>query len=349
MANTLSMRRPPMSRIAFLSMLTAALAVVAPSRTLAQGATPIGVVEDSLSATDWTARARAVTELATRAREVTPGGRTQLVALLGEELDGSASASGPAEDEEAYGQYMMQLTVLITRFNEPRAVPLLARQGIAITNGAVFRVAMAGDAGIGPLLSTWAENEALRPAVVRTLGEMRYYADSTGRALSAQTRASIDDYILRSSIATAPWLRHAFLDAAESTGDPVYLPIVADLAANDPAAIDGLRYVASDAGALAARLEQRREGAAPQALLRSLQAGGASACRLDWIRGDGICNSLRVKLDGAADALARGQPQVASSTLRAFLAELSAQRGTSIDERAYLLLSGNAEYLITRL
>ena len=324
------------------------LAVCAPSLVRAQG-TAIGSHEDALGSNDWTARARAVTELALRAPEISAGGLTKLITLLDSELAGTASQAGPEEDDEAYGQYIMQLTALITRFNDPRATPLLAKQGIAITRGAVFQVAMAGDAGIGPLVGAWNENPALRPAVVRTMGEMRYYADSTGTGISATTRGTIDDYLLRAAVAAEPWLRHAFVDAAGATRDARYLSLVADLAANDGATIDGRRYVAGDAARLVPALQSSRAAATPRSIVDGLLANQRSACTLGWITGAGICNSLRAKLAAARTSIVAGDNATARGQLGDLLDELSAQRGKSVSERAYSLLAENTTYLVSRL
>lgn len=335
-------------RFAAAAVALLTLATATPAAAAAQGPTPIGVAEDSLTATDWAARARAVVTLADRPTEITAAGLTRLIALLDGELAGTMPVAG-ADDDESYAQYIMQLTALVTRFNDPRATPLLARQGIAINRGAVFQVAMAGDRAIAPLLETWTLNAALRPAVIRTLGEMRHYADSTDRSLSTTTRATIDDYLLRASAAEEPWVRQAFVTAVLATRDPQYLPLISGISASDPATIDGTRYVAADAAPLVPLLEQRRAAASPPALLRSLRDEVAAVCRLSWIADGGICVSLDAKLAAAAASLDRSQPAVAGNQLNAFQSELAAQRGKSVGEGAFTLLSENAGYLASRL
>jgi hypothetical protein len=337
-------------KIGTLFALLLVLTLLAPSNVSGQGITPISTLENSLTAAEWPVRARAVSALTRRAPEITASGLTRLIDVLREELDGTSSVvGGDDEGGEAYSEYIMMLTNLVTRFNDPRATPLLARQGIAITNGSVFQVAASGDAGIGPLIGTWNENENLRPAVIRTIGQMRHFADSTGSPLSTQTRATIGDLLLAASSADVPWVRRAFVDAAAVVGDPVYLPLVSDLSANDQANIDGMRYVAREAGNLVPRLEQRRTSSTPASLLQALQGAQAATCRIGWVSGSGICNSLESKLDAAANALTRGNANAASNQLDAFLAEVSAQRGKAVNENAYLLLSDNAQYLIGRM
>jgi hypothetical protein len=96
-------------------------------------------------------------------------------------------------------------------------------------------------------------------------------------------------------------------------------------------------------------LLQRREATATVSLLASLQAQESSACRMEWIPNAGICNSLGVKLNTAAAGIARDQSTVARNALAAFLSELAAERGKAVSEHAYILLAGNAQYLIARL
>jgi hypothetical protein len=312
-------------------MLTA---VASPIRAGAQvGRGDVPTLENTLTAPEWPVRAQAVRRLSRSASEISATGLTRLIDLLRSELDGTAShIGGENEDGEAYSEYIMTLTHLVARFNDPRATPVLARQGIGLTNSSVFQVAMAGDAGIAPLVATWNANEHLRDAVIVTMGQMRFYADSAREPLSAASRATIDDYLLRASAALTPWVRQAFVDAVEAIGDPVYLPTVGDISAHDTATINGKRYVARNAGMILPVLLQRREATATVSLLASLQAQESSACRMEWIPNAGICNSLGVKLN--ADA---------------FLSELAAERGKAVNEHAYILLAGNAQYLIARL
>lgn len=341
----------PVARtIALKTAVLLLLAATVPARVNAQAVPSIAALEDSLTSPAFSARASAVAALSERAPQITAMGLTRLIDLLRAELDGTA-ARGAAEEEgdEGYSQYMMMLTQLVSRFNDPRATPVLARQGIALGGGAAFQVAMAGDAAIPPLVATWNRNLYLRAGVIRTMAHTRYYADSTGAPLSADSRTTIDEYLLRAMVAPKAWLRHAFVDAVAIIGDPTYLPLTQDMGANDPASLHGIRYVARDAGKLVPVLEQRRASASPGSLLEGLQARERAACRAEWITNAGICNSLGVKLNAAAAGIARGQNTVGRNVLDAFLSELAAQRGKAVNEHAYVLLAGNAQYLITRL
>jgi hypothetical protein len=63
----------------------------------------------------------------------------------------------------------------------------------------------------------------------------------------------------------------------------------------------------------------------------------AQACTLGWVDSQTTCSNLQAKV--AADA----------TSLNALLTQLSAQRGKHVSEAAYLLISQNASYILTRL
>jgi hypothetical protein len=333
---------PIVRTLARTTVLFLSIAVTVPARATAQTAPSIRALEDSLTAPAFSARARAVAALAERPRQITATGLTRLIDLLRAELDGTApKGAAEGEGDEGYSQYVMTLTQLVARFNDPRATPLLARQGIAITGGAAFQVAMAGDAAIAPLVATWHRNLYLRAGVVRTMAHTRYYADSTRAPLSADSRATIDEYLLRAAVAPKEWLRRAFVDAVAIIGDPSYLPLMDDMRANDPAFLDGMRYVAREAGKLVPLLAQRRVAATPASLLEGLQARQQAACRAGWITGRGLCRGLTARLTRAQSALTAGKPKGARRAIRSFVHRLDEAYCRGAD-------SGDEEYAAGR-
>lgn len=70
----------------------------------------------------------------------------------------------------------------------------------------------------------------------------------------------------------------------------------------------------------------------------------------NWITQQGVCNSLRVKLQNAATAIASGDMPAARTQLDAFLHELDAQYGPQpgkhVTATAYALLRPNALFLL---
>lgn len=93
---------------------------------------------------------------------------------------------------------------------------------------------------------------------------------------------------------------------------------------------------------------------APEALTPELVAGQLSAaCAAGWITNAGVCNRLRVKLEHAVQAAARGYVAGARSVLNSVLNELEAQHGTEpgkhVTDNAYFLLKTNVQFLLTQL
>jgi hypothetical protein len=64
---------------------------------------------------------------------------------------------------------------------------------------------------------------------------------------------------------------------------------------------------------------------------------------------EGICKSLRAKLEAAKLSAGRGQPQAAINELRAYINELDAQRGKAVTEATYQRLAGRAQAVIASL
>lgn len=92
----------------------------------------------------------------------------------------------------------------------------------------------------------------------------------------------------------------------------------------------------------------------PADLLVRLRGLGDESCLpLGWISNQGICQSLRAKLDNALAAVGRGNKQAAAGELTAYAQELEAQHGPQpgkhVNDSAYWLLKVNAEYILTRL
>jgi hypothetical protein len=72
-------------------------------------------------------------------------------------------------------------------------------------------------------------------------------------------------------------------------------------------------------------------------------------CDLNWIDKPGICNSLAAKLKAAIASIDKGNLNAAENQLNAFLNELEAQKGKSINQSAYDVLNAGALYVIENL
>lgn len=92
----------------------------------------------------------------------------------------------------------------------------------------------------------------------------------------------------------------------------------------------------------------------PGALVGRLSGLLSRSCgELGWIEHDGICQSLRAKLDAASRSLAAGDSDAAADQLRSFIAELDAQHGPQpgkhVGDDAYWLLRPNAEFILAEM
>ncbi len=82
--------------------------------------------------------------------------------------------------------------------------------------------------------------------------------------------------------------------------------------------------------------------------INSLIALEQRACTLSWISGDGVCNSLLVKLQAAKASIDRGQFNAAKNQLNAFMAELDAQNGKKVTQ-GFDLLKSDTVYVVSTL
>jgi hypothetical protein len=310
-------------------------------------------LEDSILSPDFWARGNALYYLSSIPDSLSQQARTDVIELLRREMNGGYNLPPPEEvAPEEFGEYWRDLLTVVERLNDPRATPLLTKVGIAFSQSSRFQIAAAGDDALDELLSRW-EYEDLRVGLINTLGLLLEYADSTGQSLSKESRLKIREHLLRAYDAPEPWVRHAFIDAVEAAMDPSYLPLLHDIVQNDPAELDGRRYVARDAEELVPSLEAERNEWSATRLISALQESVEASCDAGWIDNPRVCRSLAVKVEQAARSLQQGRGQSTKGQLRGFLNELEAQYGSQpgkhVSENAYWLLRTNSEYLLTRI
>lgn len=82
--------------------------------------------------------------------------------------------------------------------------------------------------------------------------------------------------------------------------------------------------------------------------INSLIALEQRACSLGWINGNGVCNSLEVKLQAAKKSIDGGKFNTAKNQLNAFMAELDAQNGKKVTQ-GFDLLKNDTAYVISKL
>jgi len=73
-----------------------------------------------------------------------------------------------------------------------------------------------------------------------------------------------------------------------------------------------------------------------------------SCCEKGWIENQGICNSLRKKLENAVKHFEKDQTKQAMNVLNAFKNELDAQKDKHVNNKAWTILSFNVEQIIGR-
>lgn len=332
-------------------ILTALIAGAAAPVVSAQAQTRImwrPEIEDSILSSRWEERRSAVALARIAIDSLSQAGRGRFVELLQRELDQTIPVQQEPGccDEESYGSYLADLIWIVERFNDPRATPLLARQGIAWSMGSRFQVARAGDAAVPMLLGTWDRTPTIRHGVIRTFGIMVGYADSVGSPLSGESRLAARRAILDGFASPEPWLRRASTNAASESNDPSYLPILRYLAQTDTATLQGRRYVslgaAQAAGTLVADSGSVNQGDRFLRFRESLEVW----CGQDPSRPNGVCNSLRAKLDAAEAAIARGNPNAARGQTRALVQEIEAKGAVVFGPICYALLLGGAQSLV---
>jgi hypothetical protein len=85
------------------------------------------------------------------------------------------------------------------------------------------------------------------------------------------------------------------------------------------------------------------------ATIASLQLCVGHAAEMGFIDNQGVTGSLLAKLDAAAAADERGQPQVAVHTIQAFMHEVTAQAGRHIDAEHADHMLAHAQVVIQSL
>lgn len=320
-------------------------------RAAAPRTSDAGNPEDALLSTDFAERAGAVLHLSMSPGEISPAGRARLIELLGRELDGTIPTDPADLGEEAYAEHMLRLTALVVRLRDGRATAPLARQGIAVSTGARFQLAAAGDAGVALLAAQW-DREGLRAAIVRTLGLAMEYARLESSPLARESRIAIREYLLRAADAEDPWLRHAFVDAVEHAADPTYLPLIDRIALTDGAVIDGRRYVAEHAERIAPALRAALAEAPTAALMERLGEAIEAFCRVDADTGPrrGVCRAATNRWSAADRHLASGRTAEAREVLLELRTHLDAALDAgAISAAEHALLAGAATQIVERL
>lgn len=208
------------------------------------------------------------------------------------------------------------------------------RPELAHCNTARFKLASAGAGSIPALVASWTETPHLRHGVAVTFGIMLWYMDNTHRELTPADRVIARRFLLRSAVAEERWLRQAFVEAADWTNDPTYLPLVLLIDPLTPTA----RKLEGELVVIPATDLFRR-------LCEQWEAMGAEA----WVTDAGLQRSAALALGTAGNAISEEEVRTARAALTALLVNLGAARGRGMRNEGYDVMKCGIEALSARL
>ncbi|HEX7048791.1 MAG TPA: hypothetical protein VF188_01165 [Longimicrobiales bacterium] len=299
---------------------------------------------------DWVVRSAAVAALNQMSDADLPAGyAAAAIDLLAREVDETWNAEGPVG--EGYGEYLIDVVLLVLRTGDPDAVRPLAFLGIDVSVGARRFLARHPDRALPALEEAWREHWPLRSDIVPTLGEM-LLADRNGEIRLTETqRRIIDRRLFVAAFDSVPNSRYAFVETVGEVVLPEWTPVVASLAENDTIAHDRWSFIQGAAQRYRAPLEAARSALSDLAMLAALQRLHRMVCD-DEAQGArfGQCTALASHLANAERQLRAGRRIPGRAQIDAYLRGLDRSAAQGIfTTREYVLLSGNASALLDRL
>lgn len=202
------------------------------------------------------------------------------------------------------------------------------RPEIAHDHAARYRMASAGALSVPELVAGWDTTPTLRAGIIVTFGILLWYAENAGTPLSRADRVLARRHLIRGAGAEEAWIRQGFIEAAEWTHDPIWIPLVRRV---DPASLVGRRLDAEHrvrtAGELVSALEELWE----------------ALCAEGWVTDPGLCRSTQLGFSTAQAAVERLDGRTARAALAAMSVNVGAARGRGVRSESYdLLKSGIA-------
>lgn len=196
-----------------------------------------------------------------------------------------------------------------------------------------FKLASAGPDALPVLAASWESTPSLRAGVAVTFGMMLWYSDSIARPLGHAERVVARRHLLRCAVAEEAWLRTAFVEAAEWTHDPTYLPWVRTM---QPSA------------ATLRKLELELVHIDPAELTQALLEQWEAMCAEGWVADDGLRRSALLAFGSARSALAEQDGRTARAVLAALSANLGAARGRGLRLEGYELMRSGLDAVTAR-
>jgi hypothetical protein len=219
------------------------------------------------------------------------------------------------------------------RIHEAEAELPLDPALVAICASTRVRLASSGSAAVPLLLQAWEGQPSVRHGVIVTLGMMLWYADSTARPLAPEHRTLARRHLLRAAVAEESWLREAFVEAAEWTHDPTYLPLVQEI---------------ERGGQVGRKLLRHGDQLLPGELLASLREQFDVVVEEGWVSDEGLARSVRTSFATATASYATHDHRTARAALTAAQVNLGQGRGRSVRPEAWSLLSEGIALVLLR-
>jgi hypothetical protein len=343
----LGVRTSAMSRLFQRSTLAATLGVVTLIPTTAPQAQSrrADSLTTLLATPNIHVRAEAVARLtALPLRDLGVGTRKALIGLLEQEATGTAPTGGEVlgADDETYGEYVIDLTSAVLRFQDPSSLRGMARLGIETSPDAVQFVVSYGARSLPYLDEAWAYSESSQPSVIATWGAM--LAARGTSALGPVDRERLLGKLLRAADNQPLAVARAASDASLVSFIPV-LELIALRAGDD-------EIVRARALAAVATLKASRGRTSALTLVIQAQEWLETFCAQEGTSGQrrATCESLTNQLGVARGDLERGAIQPARNVLED-IARKAESAGTSGALSLYesRIISVGARFIISKL
>ncbi len=299
--------------LGFLLLAAPARGVLRAQPVPGLSASGLDSVRMALASGDWNERHGGLSRLNTAYTGALPGSVVPwVVALLARE----AAATDDHEEDEDFGEYLVDLVLTAVRTGDVRTIPgILALDGLSMSSGVAAFVASQGRS-VMPALDSLAATREDRASDVAEAYALMYVRH--GARLTRDDSAQVLRRLVAAASHPSPAVRAQLAYLAGRGPITELLPLVAELAVSDTGRIDGVYVVRHDAGQVLPALTRAQAVLTPGALLDRLVVLTRAACdeadgRLRW-----HCGALAVSLGSAVRLVAVGQPRLAVAALDAY-------------------------------
>ena len=196
------------------------------------------------------------------------------------------------------------------------------RPEIAHDHAARYRMAATGSAAVPDLIEGWHATPTLRAGILVTFGILLWYAENAGAPLSREDRVLARRHLIRGAAAEEGWIRQGFIEAAEWTHDPIWIPLVRRVDPRSP---------------VARRLEGEHRVRSAEELVVALEELWEALCGEGWVADAGLCRSTQLGFSTARAAIARRDGRTARAALAAMGVNVGAARGRGVRAEAHEL------------